>query len=139
MPVAANSDTLCRALQEFIVGGLAPAARVVGVQRERHQQEKGRGTEDALKEFRHFMGHRICKFKEIRPDTGPPSETVASLARDSRSTWTVPGAGRPSMMLICESGTLGNSLSSQTSVGAGTNRPTYRRSLWRSRLINVMS
>jgi hypothetical protein len=60
----------------------------------------------------------------MTPETGPPSGMEASLANDSRSTWTLPGVGRPSTTLICENGMFGNSLSSQSSVGAGTKSPT---------------
>src|SRR3954471_6632442 len=79
-------------------------------------------------------GHRIWRFKEMTPETGPPSGTEASLASDSRKTCTLPGAGRPSTTLICDNGALGSSLSSHNIVGDGTNSPTYRRSFRRSRL-----
>src|SRR5580700_10168295 len=114
MAITANGYALGGAFQEFIVSGLSPAAGVVGVQSCRSQQKQRRCAAEALQGLGHFVGHRICKFREIRPDTGPPSGTMDSLASDSRRTWTVPGAGRPSIMLICDNGTLGNSLSSQT-------------------------
>src|SRR5258708_25499855 len=83
--------------------------------------------------------YRICRFKEMTPETGPPSGTEDSLARDSRSTWTLPGVGRLSITLICESGILGSSLSSHRIVGEGIKSPTYRRSFRRSRLRTPMS
>src|SRR5689334_17202927 len=77
--------------------------------------------------------HRIGKFREMIPETGPSIATEDSLTNDSRSTCTLPGAGLPSTILISESGTFGSSLSSHSIVGEGANNPTYTRSLLRSR------
>src|ERR1700746_543133 len=78
------------------------------------------------------------KFNDTIPVTGPDIATFASFASDSRKICTVPGAGRPSRALICDNGTLGNSLSSHSIVGDGTNKPTYSRSFLRSRLISAI-
>src|ERR1700726_3062871 len=86
-----------------------------------------------------LVSYRICRFKEITPETGPPSGTEDSLARDSRRTCTLPGAGRPSITFIWDSGILGSSLSSQRMLGEGIKSPSEWRSFRRKRLRTPIS
>src|SRR5260370_18074046 len=109
-----------RAFQEFIVSGLAPAAGVLGKGRRETKEVKEadevKDSEQACSRGRlaHYDFHRIWRFEEMTPETGPPSGREASLANDSRSTWTLPGVGRPSTTLICESVMSGSPFSSHT-------------------------
>src|SRR5713101_5651887 len=128
--IAAHGHAMRGAFEEFFVSGLAPAASVLGEGRgeakEVEEVNEVKDSEQACSGRRlgHCGFHRICRFREMTPETGPPSGMEASLANDSRSIWTLPGVGRPSMTLTCESGMFGSSLSSQRSVGVGANRPT---------------
>src|SRR6266404_3703238 len=114
------------AFQEFIVSGLAPAAGVLGKGRRETKEVKEadevKDSEQACSSRRlaHYGFHRIWRFKEMTPETGPPSGMEASLANDSPQPWAVAGIRAPSTTLICESGMFGSSLSSHRSVGAGT-------------------
>src|SRR6266436_1498142 len=124
--------------------GVAPAAGVLGKNssgKEGKEADEVKYMQPTRSMWRrgHSEIHRIWRLREMMPETGPPSGTEASLANDSRSSWTVPGAGRPSTTLIWENGMFGSSLSSQRSVGAGTKRPTYKRSFLRSRFKSAIS
>src|SRR5882757_7029268 len=139
MTIAPHRHALRLAFLKLLIRGLPPPPRMLRKQGSGRDARKHARHDDAIKTLCHRNVHRICKFNEISPLTGPPSMIDDSLASDSRSTCTLPGPGRPSTTLICDNGTFGNSLSSHTSVGAGTNSPTYRRSLCRSRFITAIS